>query len=349
MKQLTVAVPHSLIPPELANDLTRAYTAPALAMLLGRHARRTIAMSEPDARLLPHEAWLAQRTGAGGASGADQPALAHAAMRALGIAAQEGYWFMLHPVHLALARTHMVLGDPRKLHLDEHEARALFDAARPYFDDVGKTLLYGDANTWFMRADDWRTMRTASPDAAAGENLADWMPDGPARREFRKLQNEVQMLWHAQPVNQAREQRGLPPVNSFWMWGGSDGAPAAPAGQPGPADLAESACLPWLSVLAAPALRATDAATVLARPADTIVVLGQALPAGKEADWSAWLMHMLQLEQQWFAPLLEALRGGRIGMLELVLTSRTHTVTYTITKGALRKFWRGPSLQGLVA
>jgi hypothetical protein len=343
MKQLTVVVPHALIPTELAKDLTRAYAAPALAMLLGRHSTRTVAVTEPDARLLPHEAWLAPRlTGAA----TDQPALAHAAMRALGLPAQDGWWFMVHPVHLALARTHMVLGDPRNLQLDDADARALFEAAKPYFDEVGKTLLYGDANTWFMRADDWRTMRTASPDAAIGENLADWMPDGPAKREFRKLQNEVQMLWHAQAVNEAREQRALAPVNSFWMWGGADGAPAALP------ELAEVACLPWLSVLATPDLRGidgADAAAVLARPQDTIAVLGAALPSGKEADWSAWLMHMQQLEQQWFAPLLDALRGGRIGALDLVLTSRTHAVTYKITKGALRKFWRSPSLQGLIA
>lgn len=344
MKQLTLVVPFALIPPELANDLTRAYTAPALAMLLGRHARHTVTVTEPDARLQPHETWLAPHlTGAA----SDQPALASAAMQALGVPAQQGYWFVVHPVHLALARTHMVLGDPRNLRLDDAEARALFDAAKPYFDDVGKTLLYGDVNTWFMRADDWRTMRTASPDAAVGENLADWMPDGPAKRDFRKLQNEVQMLWHAHGVNEAREQRGLPPVNSFWMWGGSEGAPAAPAAaRPG---LAESACLPWLSVLATPALRGADVAKVLAHSQDTIAVLGEALPAGKEADWSSWLMHMQQLEQRWFAPLLEALRGGRLDTLELVLTSRTHNVTYTITKGALRKFWRSPSLQGLTA
>ncbi len=338
MKQLTVVVPFALIPPELANDLTRAYTAPALAMLLGRHANLSITATEPDARLLPHEAWLAPRlTGAA----SDQPPLAHAAMRALGLPPQDGYWFLAHPVHLALARTHMVLGDPRGLRLDDGDARALFDATRPYFEEVGKTLLYGDANTWFLRADDWRAMRTASPDAAIGENLADWMPDGPSRRDFRKLQNEVQMLWHAHPVNAAREQRGLIPVNSFWMWGGAEGAPA-----PLP-ELAESACLPWLSVLAAPGLRGAGAAAVLDRPHNTIAVLGEALPAGKEADWSAWLMHMQQLEQQWFAPLLAALQGGQLDTLQLVLTSRTHAVACTVSRGALRKFWRRPSLQGL--
>lgn len=339
MNQLTAVVPFALIPPELATDLSRALQAPALAMLLGRHAQLATMADEPDARLLPHEAWLARRMGV---ADGEQAALAHAAMRALGLPPQDGWWFIAQPVHLALARTHMTLGDPRSLRLDEADAGALFNAAKPYFDEVGKTLLYGDANTWFMRADDWRTLRTASPDAAIGENLSDWMPDGPAQRDFRKLQNEVQMLWHASPVNAAREERGLPPVNSFWMWGGSGSAAAVP-------HLTHSAGPAWLDSLSAPELRLADAATVLASPQDATVLLCDALPAGKAADWSQWLMHLQQLEQQWFAPLLDSLRSGSLRSLELVLTSRTHTLTYTITKGSLRKFWRGPSLQGLIA
>ena len=32
-----------------------------------------------------------------------------------------------------------------------------------------------------------------------------------------KLQNEVQMAWFQHPVNEAREARGLPAVNSIWF------------------------------------------------------------------------------------------------------------------------------------
>src|SRR5258707_13045446 len=32
-----------------------------------------------------------------------------------------------------------------------------------------------------------------------------------------KLQNEVQMAWFEHPVNEAREARGLPAVNSIWF------------------------------------------------------------------------------------------------------------------------------------
>ena len=36
---------------------------------------------------------------------------------------------------------------------------------------------------------------------------------------WRKLQNEIQMLWHIDPVNEERELRGLPRINSLWISG----------------------------------------------------------------------------------------------------------------------------------
>jgi hypothetical protein len=36
---------------------------------------------------------------------------------------------------------------------------------------------------------------------------------------WRKLQNEIQMLWHIDPVNETREQSGLPSINSLWING----------------------------------------------------------------------------------------------------------------------------------
>src|SRR5699024_3748894 len=98
-------------------------------------------------------------------------------------------------------------------------ARALFDSAREAFEDGGYQLRYGRADTWFMRADDWDGLRTASPDAAVGMNLTDWMPSGPPARAFRKLQNDVQVGWYIHPANAAREARGQAPINTFWPWG----------------------------------------------------------------------------------------------------------------------------------
>jgi hypothetical protein len=334
MASTTVVIPFALPPKELAADITRALQAPSLATLLSRnnlHERRRF---DSDARVLPHESWLAPGR-------ADAP-LAAAVMSGFGMPQAEGYWFIVHPVHVQLARAHLAMADPRHLQLDEADSRALFELAKPYF----SSLLYGDANTWFMRADDWSELDTASPDAASGANLADWMPTGPNALGFKKLQNEIQMLWHEHPVNVAREARRLPPVNSFWMWGGARAAgPTAPA-----APLLVAAAPAWLAALGTPHLRDGDVARLLAVPGERrTAVLGHLLPAGVAGDWSTWLAGMQYLEQEWFTPLLAAVREGHIGDLTLVLTDRDGVTSFRINKMALRQFWRKQTLKNLTS
>jgi hypothetical protein len=38
-------------------------------------------------------------------------------------------------------------------------------------------------------------------------------------KRWRKLQNEIQMLWHIDPVNETRALSGLPSINSLWISG----------------------------------------------------------------------------------------------------------------------------------
>jgi hypothetical protein len=283
-----------------------------------------------DSRMLAHEIWLAQTLG--------EP-LAAAVMRGFGLQPGAGHWFIVHPVHIQLARNHLVLADPRRLRLDDADARTLFELARPYFDE----LVWGDAETWFMRADGWLGLDTASPDAAMGSNLADWMPLGPTALAFKKLQNEIQMLWHEHPVNEAREQRGLQPVNSFWMWGAADAAAAAPSARLAIARPAEAATAPqpsWLEALSAPGAKAAPG------EAGTIV-LPHLIPAGAGNDWGAWLAAMQHLEHEWFSPLLTALREGRIDELTLILSDRDGWTEIRTRKPALRKFWRAQNLKNL--
>ena len=139
MASTTVVLPFALPPAELATELTRNLQAPALAALLSRNDLLKKHAAGDDGRVLPHETWLARERGG----------LATAVMRGFGLPPAEGYWFIVHPVHIQLARNHLVLADSRRLRLDEADARTLFDLAKPYFDE----LVWGDTETWFMRAD----------------------------------------------------------------------------------------------------------------------------------------------------------------------------------------------------
>lgn len=348
MTDISIAIPFALPPAELANDLIRALNAPALASLLTRHSHLQHNVYDNDSRVLPHEAWLAHALGL--ASAPDRPdtgaPLATAVMRGCGLQAEaaEGHWFMLQPAHVQISRTHMLLSDLRGLQLSEGDSRALYQLARPYCEEIGKQLLHGAPGLWFLRADDWAGLHTASPDATATQSMSDWLPEGAHARDFRKLQNEIQMLWHEHPVNQARQARGLQPVNSCWLWGGAGPAAAtAPAGR-----VAIAGGTEWMAALAAPSAEQPTLSQLLALPQPGAVMLAELIAPAQIGDWADWLARMQRIEQEWLAPLLAALKAGRIGQVTLWLSHRNGWTSAASTGMAQRKFWRKPSLTPLL-
>lgn len=336
MTEITLVLPFALPPPELAPDLVRALETPSLAALLSRTSSDRASAADPDARALPHELWLGRQLGL---SDGRKLSFAAAAMRGFGLDPAGGAWMIVNPAHIEISRTFLMMGDARRLGLVESHSRALFDSARPYFEDSGLALLYGDAHTWFMRADAWRDLDTASPDAAGGMNLTDWLPLGERALDYRKLQNEVQMLWHQHPANIEREARGWPAVNSFWPWG------AAAAGDTPSTQFACAGSPPWLSAIAQQ--HGTFGSLLDAgRPA--LFCDGRLAEAALATDWAGWLQHMRQLDEDTFTPLLDAVTKGRIDRARLVLSHRNALAEFTTTAMAQRKFWRRPTLDRLL-
>lgn len=340
MSQITLVLPFALPVPEFAPDLVRALQAPGLSALLSRTSSQRRTPADETVRALPHEQWLARALGldAGG-----RPAFAAAAMRAYGLAPADGAWFIVNPVHIEIARTHLMMGDPQGLGLSDEDSRALFEAARPYVEEAGHTLLYGDAQTWFLRADAWDGLDTATPEAAFGMDLTDWMPAGASAAAFRRLQNEIQILWHTHPVNAAREARRLPAVNAFWPWGQARAAQAAPAGK----RLAAAGTPAWLTRLAGGT--EADLAQVAAHTdGDSILVCAGVAPYAVSADWGGWVAAMGQLEAGLFAPILDSLKSGRVREVRLVLSHRDALAEFTTNALAQKKFWRRPTLDALI-
>lgn len=359
MAHISLVLPFALPAPEFASDLIRALDAPALAALLARHADGAVHPLEGPARVLPHELWIARALGLARALA---PAFGAAAMRGFGLDPGTGTWFVVNPAHIQIAHSHLMLGDVRQLDLRDDEARALFEAARESAEHAGHALVYGDAATWFLRADDWDELNTASPDAAVGMNLTDWMPSGAPARALRKLQNEVQMAWHTHPVNGARERRGQAPVNGFWPWAGASIATehaqrllATASGKPAARPRIAAFETPgWLTALAEPELRLASLAAVVdaagaAQEAqgDLLIACGNVAAPAIAADWSGWLAEIGRLEAELFAPLHALLVRGRIKSLRLVLSHRDGHLDTLTTTMAQRKFWRRPSLERL--
>ncbi len=355
MSHLDILFPFGLPPPGLARDLFCELKLPALATLMARAKSAPHRQRFGDfARALPHEAWLASQFGLAPFAAIDvdhqnSPALACATMRALGLAVDEGVWFMLHPSHIHIAHDHLVLTDIRQINLSESDSRALFDTAAPLFAEFGRSLHYGDGNTWFMRADDWHGLLTATPDATCGHNIDIWMPQGDDAAAWRKLQNEVQMLWFAHPLNEQRAMQGLQAVNSLWLWAGATATAVAPtSGERRDVFNLPNGFIGLSQYAKTTYVNASVADIIVTKPEHALLTLDQLIQAALAGEWSAWRQQLQALESDFFAPLLQAMQQGQLDSLSLYITDHAHLLKWTTSRFSLKKFWLKPSLTSLL-
>lgn len=107
------------------------------------------------------------------------------------------------------------------MQLSQAEAEAFADALRPALDDAGMQLYLSTPDRWHLRLPPNTPLPDfAAPEQALGEDLSQHLPPGVEGRPWRILLNDIQVLLHQHPLNQARQSRGLAPVNCVWLWGG---------------------------------------------------------------------------------------------------------------------------------
>lgn len=243
----------------------------------------------------PHERALARLAGLSAPDGL----LPWAAWQREQIARDAGtrVWAWLTPCHWQVGSDQIIMDDPEQLRLHPNEAHDLIEAMMPYFAHDGLELGYDMAAQWWVCGAYLEDVPLASPDRVIGRNVSPWMPSGVAGRDLRRLQNEMQMLLYQHPVNERRSERGLPPVNSFWISG---------AGR-----------LPD-NTRALPAALTVD--TRLRR-------------AALNADWDAWASTWQQLDQEQCAPLCDlAERGQPLALTLCGERSAHHYVSKRLAK-----------------
>jgi hypothetical protein len=303
--------------------------APALELLLAR--------GRPSARQsLSLEAWLADAFGL-------DARLPAGALTLLAGGADPGSacWVRADPVHLRLARERLIVVPDAAFPLSAEEAAALVEALNRHF--AGVLALHAvEARRWCAQLGEDLALDAPSAIECAGRDVdLTGRIGGEAGKRWSALLTEAQMLLHAHPVNQAREERGEPAVNSLWLWGAGR-VPATlkaswqsiAAGDPLVLGLAKAAhtrscALPagaeaWLAQ-ASPEGRHLAVLDALRAP----LVLGQAAEYRECID---------ALERQWFAPLLGALRGGSVGMVTLHVPDAG--ACFETIRGDLRRIWR---------
>ena len=135
--------------------------------------------------------------------------------------------------HLQVGADHILLLPPDELGVDANTSGVLMSAMAPYFLEDGITLQPHGAvpGTWLATGEPFRNLRTVSTDQLAGRRVTRAMLEsaGGSAAVLRRLQNEMQMLLYTHPANEARQQQGLLPINSFWVAGAGVLDAATPA------------------------------------------------------------------------------------------------------------------------
>ncbi|MBT9500163.1 MAG: hypothetical protein IV092_02885 [Burkholderiaceae bacterium] len=212
---------HLLIPFTSALGDNATHTLKDLALPRLARALRLLTPEEPllgsDEYSLtpPHERALAQAWGWSGADGCLPFAARHA--QADGIATGELCWAELTPLHLLVGSDQISALDTATLSLDPSTSRGLFESLAELFPaSEGWASAWGAPLRWYVGHESLRGLPCASLDRVMGRGVDPWMPEP---RRLRTLQNEVQMLLHNHPLNDAREAKGLLPINSVWISG----------------------------------------------------------------------------------------------------------------------------------
>ena len=206
---------------DAATQVLHDLALPNLSQLLAQLTPGARDAADADTLNPPHERAYAAALGWHAADGG-LPFAAHAAA-ADGIDTGDAAWGLVTPAHWHVGRDHVVLTDPAALRLTETESRTAFEAVRELFESEGLRMHWGAALRWYAAGAALAELPCASLDRVIGRNVEAWMraPQTPAApgRLIRRLQSEVQLLLYPHALNDAREARGEPTLNSFWLSG----------------------------------------------------------------------------------------------------------------------------------
>ena len=311
--------------PEQSDEAAAGLAIPAFAWLAGRGERRRFA---PRAL---HD-WLGSRFGLTGWPAGPLTLFAECADEA------GGYWLRADPVHLAVGLHGVELADFAARMITADEAGRLVDNLNRQFAGDGLRFVAVAPERWLLRLD-------VEPDAqfsssGPARDIGKSLPQGADAMLWQRRLNEIQMVLHADPVNDQRMAHGLSAINSLWLWGGG-WQPLRDALQK-PADIvyANDSELIALAQLAGAAGAPRPAAWSGVRGEDALVLLDDLAEPARAGNALAWREAWQMLERDWFAPARQAFAAGRID--ELLLTLPDAGMQITLRRHDRWKFWRRP-------
>jgi hypothetical protein len=137
-----------------------------------------------------------------------------------------GYMIAADPVLFAADRDDVVLVQ-RVDDLTGAESAALIELLNRHFGADDLHFIAARPAAWFARCAHAPALATTPFDAAVLHGIFPFLPTGADAGTWQRWQNEISMLLHEHPVNDAREAARKAPVTGIWFSGGGTLADAS--------------------------------------------------------------------------------------------------------------------------
>jgi len=232
------------------------------------------------------------------------------------------------PVNLDFIQQYLVLNDLTHAAPDRDETAALISHLNEEF--AGEGRFFTTNRHWYFEPAD---PQAVLPDLAATSRVAGRRIDADESRQVLGtvgLQwiNRIQMCLSNHPVNEARQMRGLPSINSLWPWG-AHALTRHSANEPAHFDrvVGEHPLLRCLSQRCKISYDPTNQGQGSALVLDTALAT-----AIMQDDLAAWQSAANTLIRTWIAPALEQLKRGNLETLTLISLNERTTDRWRLDK-----------------
>ncbi len=325
MRSVHLVIPDLFLPKDFAAEASRGLSLPALQKMLGRGHGELL-----ESALL--ENLLCELFGVPCA--AEAP-IAPVSAAFDGLAA--GCWLRADPVNLTLQRDRLLLAG---VQVSSDEAAALCASLNAHFAGQGMEFFAPHPQRWYVRLDALPRMTTTPLSQVIGGDVRKVLPSGADASRWHQLFNEIQMLLHAHPLNEAREARGEATINSVWFWGASCGEDTSPQKNYDVVYSNDVLAEMFASVTGVPFLSWPEQWRDEAKHDKQLLVWAGLRSALQRGDLAAWRTALQDFEINHAQPLWQALRTGKIAQLQLDVLGGDSLRRVRLTRGDTWAFWR---------
>lgn len=256
---------------------------------------------------------------------------------------------MVDPVHIRAEPDHALVHSAHALNLSDAEAQSLLQTLNQHFKEDAIEFVAGNESRWYITGVDGSQLNTQPLARVADRNMTSFIDAGQQPQAWRQLITEIQMILHDHPVNLARADKNLLPINSVWCWGGR-----APPAAVDPGDqrifandaftkgLARLSAFKTFPVSEATALTGKQAQVVCLRSLETALMtqtLDRADESFQRAELPTGIQHDLDHLERLLTIALRGLLLGRVGQIDLI-PCNGHI--YRMRRMDLLRFWSAP-------